>query len=223
MIETCKKDMSMEEETAVLKTQLAMFYRLENREAETRTRRTAGCLVALLPRAGSHATLPPSNRKSEAGNCVTCILKFNYFTIDESVASRHAPTLFDLGFTSFSLSLATMTDQEDRDILRGAELSRTCDAILANLSDVGEAVDLDIKVIHARLQALGVLLRSTQHLESCGWFQIVLQECVNVLNQLHEEVKTRPVGCASMIGQISSLSDVQNTLSLALSLNIRYL
>lgn len=115
-----------------------------------------------------------------------------------------------------------MTDQEDGDILRGTELSRTCDAILANLSDVGEAVDLDMKVIHARLQALGVLLRSTQHLEGSGWFQTVLQECDNVLNQLHEEFKNRPVGCASMIGQISSLSDVQNTLSLALNLNIRY-
>lgn len=155
---------------------------------------------------------------------MTCILKFNYFTIDFGVASRRAPTLFDLGFASLSLSLTimTITTQADRDILRGAELSRTCDALAASLLDVGEPVDLDMKIIHARLQALGVLLQSTQHLEGCGWFQMVLQECGNVLNQLHDEVTTRSLGCASMIRQISSLADVQNTTSLALSLNMRY-
>lgn len=116
-----------------------------------------------------------------------------------------------------------MADRTDGDILRGVELAQTCETLLASLSDIDEPVHLDMKVIHDRLQALGALLRSTQHLEGCDWLQMVLQDCDSILKQLHEEFKTRPIGCAGIIGQISSLTDVQNTLSLALNLNMRCL
>lgn len=115
-----------------------------------------------------------------------------------------------------------MASRANGDIVRGLELAQTCDDLLASLLDVEEPIHVDVKVVHARLQALSILLRSIQHLESCGWLQITLQECSNVLNQLCAMVKTRPVGGASMIGQIDALTDVQNTLSLTSSLCMRY-
>lgn len=113
-----------------------------------------------------------------------------------------------------------MTDRADGGILRGVELAQTCDGLLAILLDIEEPIHGDIKDIYARVEALGILLRSTQRLEGCGWFQTTLQECTSVLNLLCETVKTRRV--ASAIGQISELADFQNTLSLALASSTRY-
>lgn len=124
-----------------------------------------------------------------------------------------------------------MTDGAEEGILRVAELAQTCDDLLAGLLDIGESIHVDVKGIHARLQALGTLLRSSQHIERCGWFQTTLQDCRRVLSQLRETANTWPVSCTtdflesrqpSAIGHISALADIQNSLSLALCSSIRY-
>lgn len=115
------------------------------------------------------------------------------------------------------------TSETDGDGLTGVELAQTCDAIavLATLSDVEEPVNSDMNAIHDRVQALGVLLRSPQDLEGCGWFQMTLQGCKNILNQLYEVVKAQAAD-ASTSELISALADIQNTISLTVSLGMRY-
>lgn len=115
------------------------------------------------------------------------------------------------------------TSQADGDSLTGIELAQTCDALalLATLSDVEEPVNSDMKAIHDRVLALGVLLRSPRDLEGCDWFQMTLQGCKNVLNQLYEIVKTQAVD-ATTSELISALADIQNTISLTFSLGMRY-
>lgn len=132
-------------------------------------------------------------------------------------------TNFNLPRFNYHRSLIMATSETDGDGLTGVDLAQTCGAIavLATLSDVEEPVNSDMNAIHDRVLDLGALLRSPQDLEGRGWFQMTLQGCKNILNQLYEVVKAQAVD-ASTSELISALADIQNTISLTFSLGMRY-
>ncbi|EHK42494.1 hypothetical protein TRIATDRAFT_319912 [Trichoderma atroviride IMI 206040] len=122
-----------------------------------------------------------------------------------------------------------MADQNG-DRLSGIALAQTCDELLESLLDLEEPIHGDMKDARTRLKALSVLLRKIEPLEDQSFFQAVLGDCSEAMNQICA-TKNNQLACdtadftpsrqATIVKQIEALADVQNNISLALNLSLK--
>lgn len=122
-----------------------------------------------------------------------------------------------------------MADQNG-DRLSGTALAQTCDELLESLLDLEKPVHGGIKDARTRLKALSVSLRKIKPLEDRSFFQAVLKNCSEALNQICA-TKNNQLTCdiaeftpsrqAVIVKQIEALADIQNNISLALNLSLK--